>query len=78
MSCDHSNITDILNRLEKFQGGGQRHVCAGCAFELGVQHRQKGSPFNPGAVDGLPNSQAGSQRHRNAYQAYKLGYERGA
>lgn len=74
MSCNHIELTDIMARVGKFQGGGQRHLCAGCAFHLGVQHREEGKPFNPGAVNDLPDSQGGPQRHKNAYEAYQIGY----
>ena len=75
MPCDHQNLAEILDRLEPYQGGKQRHICAGCAFLLGVEHREKGKPFNPGAIEVLPESQASHQRHKNAYQAYLLGYQ---
>ncbi len=75
MTCNHENIESVLDSLGKYQGGGQRHACAGCAYLLGGEHKSKGTPFNPGAVDELQNSQGGAQRHKNAYEAYKLGYE---
>ena len=75
MACDHKELESVLNSLGKYQGSGQRHVCSGCAYRLGEQHKAKGTPFNPGAVDDLPISQGGAQRHKNAYEAYKLAYE---
>ncbi len=75
MPCNHTELTEILEKIEFFQGSGQRHVCAGCAYNLGLEHRKQGRPFDPGSVDHrLPSSQGGPQRHRNAYQAYEVGY----
>lgn len=75
MACNHEDIKHILDSLGKYQGSGQRHICAGCAYLLGQKHRAKGLPFNPDAIKDLPFSQAKSQRHKNAYEAYKVGYD---
>ncbi|WP_081303886.1 hypothetical protein [Aliivibrio fischeri] len=75
MSCNHEDLTEIMKQVGSYQGGKQRHVCAGCAYHLGIKHREQATPFNPGAVDDLKGSQGGPQRHKNAYEAYKLGFE---
>lgn len=74
MTCNHENLEEILSTIGKYQGGGQRHICAGCAYLLGKKHKSSNVPFNPGAVNDLPESQAEPQRHKNAYEAYLLGY----
>lgn len=75
MSCNHIDLENILSSIEKYQGSGQRHVCAGCAYHLGVSDRENKRKYNPGAVDDLPASQAQPQRHKNAYAAYDLGFK---
>ncbi|MFM2483345.1 hypothetical protein [Celerinatantimonas sp. YJH-8] len=75
MTCHHDDLKAIMDKIGPYQGSGQRHICAGCAFLLGAQHRKHGMPFNPGAIESLPESQAKPQRHKNAYEAYKLGFE---
>ena len=54
------------------QNGG-RHICAGCAFELGVRDGVDGGPQRTD-LSFLPSSQAGTVRHKDAYEAYKAGY----
>ncbi|PSW23965.1 hypothetical protein C9J19_20435 [Photobacterium phosphoreum] len=75
MSCNHSDLESVMERVESYQGGGQRHICAGCAYLLGQRHRANGTKFDPSKVDDLPESQAQPQRHRNAYDAYKIGFD---
>ncbi|EJV9314151.1 hypothetical protein N7836_004251 [Vibrio vulnificus] len=74
MSCDHAELKEVMDNIGEFQGGQQRHICAGCAFYLGVFHSEKGAPYNPGTVNTLENNQGGDGRHKNAYDAYHLGY----
>lgn len=75
MTCNHNDLSTVMEEIELFQGSGQRHICAGCAYLLGVNHRENNSKYNPGAVDDLPESQAQPQRHRNAYAAYDKGFK---
>jgi hypothetical protein len=74
-SHDHAELADIMKSIDNCPDDGQRHICAGCAFYLGVEHRKKRVPLNPEAVDELPESQVAPQKDKDAYQAYKLGYE---
>ena len=57
------------------QNGG-RHICAGCAFEVGMRDGLDGKPQRTD-LSSLPYSQAGTVRHKDAYAAYKAGYSYG-
>lgn len=79
MACDkdHDDLEEIMSELDEYQGSGQRHICAGCAYELGLEDAQEGNQYNPKQIEALPESQAYPQRHKNAYQAYDVGYHHG-
>lgn len=74
---------DICNKAhrydEKFkglsdsQGGGGRHLCCGCAYEQGKKDAIEGkkAQFRPKEIK---YSQAGAVRHKDAEEAYMLGY----
>ena len=60
------------------QGGYGRHVCCGCAYERGIKDASSNKPLADCSVlTQLPLSQAGTIRHRDAYEAYKAGYKAG-
>lgn len=69
----HSQIFSVLN---EYQGTQARHKCCGCAFDLGVLHAQQGIEMaeTDSVLKDIPHSQASTVRHKDAYQAYKLGY----
>jgi len=54
-----------------------RHKCAGCAYLEGLKDALNGSPQAQSLSPGIPESQAGTGRHKDAYQAYKMGYQNG-
>lgn len=55
---------------------GDRHICAGCAYEEGLKdglnHCTPKSDLSH-----LPYSQAGTVRHKGAMEAYQMGYAEG-
>ncbi len=55
---------------------GDRHICAGCAYEAGLQDALEGKTPRTDLSD-LPYSQAGTVRHKDAYEAYQEGYTEG-
>ena len=78
------NCSSNHRYLEKFlylpdnQGDVGRHKCAGCAYDLGKLHAQMGlALFDAWVLDSLPESQAGTVRHKDAYTAYLSGYDDG-
>ena len=52
---------------------GDRHICAGCAYELGMKDGLAGVPQKTD-LSFLPTSQAGTVRHKGAIEAYNEGY----
>ena len=52
-----------------------RHICVGCAYNKGSEDASNGIAKNSANIKNLPYSQAKNGRHKNAYQAYDLGYE---
>ncbi len=66
---------EALPYAQDNQNGG-RHICAGCAFEAGVQDGMAGRPLRTDLSD-LPYSQAGTVRHKDAYEAYQAGHAYG-
>lgn len=73
-SIEHSDLRNVMETIDIKQAGEFRHVCAGCAYELGRLHKRQGRALSPEAIKVLDFSQAQPQRHRNAYSAYKAGY----
>jgi hypothetical protein len=55
---------------------GDRHICAGCAYEEGLSDGLNGSPKQID-LSHLPESQAGTVRHKGAKEAYDEGYAEG-
>lgn len=52
---------------------GNRHICAGCAYEEGLKDGLAGIPPKTD-LSHLPFSQAGTVRHKDAKEAYDEGY----
>lgn len=66
---------DLLPEAQDNENGG-RHICAGCAYEAGLNDGLAGvTPKDD--LSFLPNSQAGTVRHKSAKAAYDAGYEHG-
>ncbi|MBQ8753966.1 MAG: hypothetical protein IJZ19_02965 [Lentisphaeria bacterium] len=55
---------------------GDRHICAGCAYEEGLRDGINGN-VKKNNFSHLPYSQAGTVRHKDAKEAYEEGYEEG-
>lgn len=55
---------------------GGRHICAGCAYEEGLNDGLSGNTPKTD-LSHLPFSQAGMVRHKSAIAAYNAGYEHG-
>lgn len=55
---------------------GGRHKCAGCAYEEGFKDGTAGVPRKTN-FSHLPDSQAGTIRHKDVKAAYDKGYEKG-
>ena len=59
------------------QGGDGRHKCAGCAYDAGVEfgiNREENININ---LNLLPESQAGTIRHKSPHAAFAMGYLEG-
>ena len=67
-------------KLPEDQSNIGRHKCAACAYEKWFFDDLKGYPLfeDDSVLADLPVSQAGTVRHRDAFLAYKKGYERGS
>ena len=79
MICDKKHrYDDIFKSLPDAQDdqNGGRHICAGCAYEAGLKDGAAGVRART-SLSGLPYSQAGTVRHKNAYEAYLRGYKDG-
>jgi len=55
-----------------------RHKCAGCAYVEGLKDALNGNPEAQELSQNIPESQAGTVRHKDAYEAYKEGYNYGS
>ena len=55
---------------------GDRHICAGCAYEEGLNDGLNGKHRQTN-LSHLPSSQAGNVRHKGAIEAYNYGYDEG-
>jgi len=56
------------------QGGDGRHRCAGCAYEEGFRAGKLRQENVSMSLDDLPESQAGTVRHKSPHAAWALGY----
>lgn len=59
------------------QGQTGRHKCPGCAFEMAMLNKSQGIPAcnDDSVLAELPESQAGTVRHKDAFAAYQLAYK---
>lgn len=81
MACkkDHSKSDLIVKDLPISQGNFERHKCASCAYEKGLENgKKKILNFNlENYITNLDESQKGHRRHRSAVEAYTLGFFHG-
>lgn len=68
---EYATLTDAQDNRN-----GDRHICAGCAYEEGVKDAMAGLP-SKNDLSHLPESQAGTVRHKDAKEAYDEGYAYG-
>lgn len=81
MACKKNHqITDqIVKDLPISQGNFERHKCASCAYEKGLDNGSK-KLLNfdlENFITNLEESQKGFRRHRSAIEAYTLGFFHG-
>ncbi|QQX76853.1 MULTISPECIES: hypothetical protein [Aequorivita] len=81
MACkkNHIDTDQIIKDLPISQGNFERHKCASCAYEKGLQNGAK-KLLNFDLEDFITNlekSQKGFRRHRSAIEAYTLGFFHG-
>jgi len=81
MACNknHSESDLIVKDLPTSQGNFERHKCASCAYEKGLENgSQKLLNFDLEIfISNLEESQRGVRRHRSAIEAYTLGFFHG-
>jgi len=70
------SIFSQLPESQKFYSKDERHKCAGCAYDQGYNDAIKGN-VNEIRLDELDISQAGTVRHKDPIEAYKMGYNEG-
>lgn len=79
MACNRNHrYLDRLADLPDGQGGGQRHKCAGCAYDLGYSDGFNNAGRRQINWDDIEESQAGYGRHKDADEAYIMGFSDGA
>lgn len=75
--CSSTHRSDLkFDKLPEAQSGEARHKCCGCAYEQGLKDGRSGHASNPTPSE-WKTSQAQSVRHKDSYEAYKLGYNDG-
>jgi len=72
----YDSIFTDLPESQKFYSKDERHKCAGCAYDQGYEDALSGID-NLIRLDELNTSQAGTVRHKDPVEAYKMGYEEG-
>ena len=81
MACniEHNETDIIVKDLPISQGNFERHKCASCAYEKGLENgRKKLLNFDlENFISNLDESQKGIRRHRSATEAYTLGFFHG-
>ena len=81
MACNknHSESDIIVKDLPISQGKFERHKCASCAYEKGLENgSQRLLNFDlENFISNLEESQKGDRRHRSAIEAYTLGFFHG-
>lgn len=74
---NHRYLQEYLGLPESQDNqSGDRHICAGCAYEEGLRAALNGETQKKD-ISYLPNSQAGTVRHKGAIEAYSEGYSEG-
>lgn len=74
MVCKENHRYDSkFSSLPESQTYPARHLCAGCAYDLGYSDAQDNKLPNFNLED-IPKSQAGEVRHKDPRAAYCLGY----
>ena len=74
---DHRNLPEYASLPEAQDNRhGGRHICAGCAYEEGLKDGIEGNERKKD-LSHLPESQAGTVRHKDAKAAYDQGYNEG-
>lgn len=68
------NFNELPEAQDNRNGG--RHICAGCAYVEGLIDALQGNT-QKNNLSHLPDSQAGTVRHKSAIDAYNLGYKYG-
>lgn len=79
MRCNkkHRYLDDYKNLpYSQDNESGDRHICAGCAYEEGLRDALESKPKQRD-FSHLPESQAGTVRHKGAKEAYNEGYAEG-
>ncbi len=79
MICNknHRYLPDFTSFPESQDNqNGDRHICAGCAYEEGLKDGLNGKSKKRD-LSHLPESQAGTVRHKGAIEAYNAGYAEG-
>jgi len=66
--------SDTFSTLPLDQGGQGRHKCAGCAYELGFNAGRNFEEDIQIDLNSLPESQAGTVRHKSPHAAFAQGY----
>jgi len=79
MTCQNQHrydpdFSDLPDDQSKYNG---RHKCAGCAYDHGYSQGVARSPFLHIDYTALPNSQAGTVRHKSVQAAFAQGYLHG-
>lgn len=68
---EYATLTNAQDNIN-----GDRHICAGCAYEEGIKDGMEGHP-RKNDLSYLHYSQAGTVRHKDAKEAYDEGYDYG-
>lgn len=68
---EYTNLPDSQDNQS-----GDRHICAGCAYEAGLKDGLAGNPKQHD-LSHLDESQAGTVRHKGAKESYDEGYTEG-
>ena len=81
MACNKTHIESdiVVKDLPISQGSFERHKCASCAYEKGLENgKSKILNFDlENFITSLEESQKGFRRHRSAIEAYTLGFFHG-
>lgn len=78
MICNREHrYSDRLEDLPFSQAGEWRHKCTGCTYEMGYSHGYSGNDMQEINWDQIDESQAGTARHKDAHDAYIVGFADG-